>query len=102
MTGNQNQNQFYIRASENGEDRKHKGKNCINGLHQCSGVPIGVARFFEYSLNAPGLSIPIVEGVAKVRFKSQGCREAKKFAEHWSTQSKWVQCEDCAEKEKNK
>ena len=24
------------------------------------------------------------EGGAKVRFKCQGCREAKKLAEHWS------------------
>ena len=43
----------------------------------------GVARFLEYSLNAPDLSILVVEGVAKVRFKCQGCYEAKKFAEHW-------------------
>ena len=40
---------------------------------------LGVAKFLEYSLNAPDLSISIAEGV---RFKCQGCREAKKFAEH--------------------
>ena len=34
------------------------------------------------TLNAPDLSIPAVEGAAKVRFKGQRCREAKKFAEH--------------------
>ena len=42
---------------------------------------LGVAsKFLEYSLNAPDLSILVVEGAAKVRLKSQGCRQAKKFA----------------------
>ena len=43
---------------------------------------MGVARFLECSLNALDLSITIEEGGAKVRFKCQGCQEAKKFAEH--------------------
>ena len=43
---------------------------------------LGVAKFFENSLNAPDLSVSIEEGVTKVRFKCQGCHEAKKFAEH--------------------
>ena len=42
------------------------------------------ARFPEYSLNAPDLSIPVVKDVAKVCFKCQECREAKNFAEHCS------------------
>ena len=33
---------------------------------------VGVAKFLGHSLNAPDLSIPVVEGVAKVRFKCQG------------------------------
>ena len=43
----------------------------------------GVARFLQYSLNSQALSIPVVEGFTKIRFKCQGCHEAKKFAEHW-------------------
>ena len=41
-----------------------------------------VAKFLEYSVNAPDLSISIAEGVAKIRFKCQECHEAKKFAAH--------------------
>ena len=53
-------------------------------LLKCLNQYFSIARFLEYSLNAPDLSIPVVEGVAKVCFKCQGCREAKKFAENWS------------------
>ena len=42
----------------------------------------GVAKTLEFLLNTPDSSVLVGEGVEKLHFKCQGCREAQKFAEH--------------------